>query len=332
MSIFVSVVSYCDPLLGFTLERARDNARHPDGLHFGVVEQAPDATRMPASASYLRVDPVHARGPCWARAIAMSFYRGEDWFLQLDSHMDFAPGWDERLAGQAQALSAGRRGVVLSTYPSAFVFEDGKPVPKPVTQKVLAMVVKPRTAFVGDNPVLAFEGQPVETDQPLPGMHVGAGCLFASGNFALEFPYDPAIYFHGEEQSVALRLFTKGWDIFHPPGMPIYHLYNDSKGSASNRPMHWDESEDAGRAVRWRELEVRSLQRLAQLVSGAPLGAYGLGSERTVGAFATFSGIDYANRVIAPHAYRPQPIRGTGFRTSMKLVTAVQDPGGRWSG
>ena len=330
MSIFISIASYCDPLLGFTLERARGNARDPDALHFGVVEQAASATPLKGRVSYVRIDPEQARGPCWARAIAMSFYRGEDWFVQLDSHMDFAPGWDERLIGQARAIKAGQR-VVLSTYPSAFVFEDGKPVPKPITQKVLACVLKPGMAFEPDHPVLKFEAHPVEIDVALPGFHLGAGCLFASGAFALEIPYDPAFYFHGEEQGVALRLFTRGWDIYHPPGMPIYHLYSDASTGAPPRAMHWDAAADEKRAVRWNELELRSRIRLANLVAGAPLGAYALGTVRSLADFAAFSGIDYAKRVIGPRAFRPQPPPNAGFSMSMSLATTTNQRG-KWSG
>lgn len=330
MSIFLSIVSYCDPQLRFTVERARELARQPDALHFGVVDQSPSPAALPGHVSYVHIDPAHARGPCWARAIAMSFFRGEDWFLQLDSHMDFAPGWDERLIGQARALRAGKL-VALTTYPSAFVFEDGKPVPKPITQNVLACVVKPGVAFDAAHPVLKFEAHPVETTAPLPGIHVGAGCLFASGAFPLEIPYDPAFYFHGEEQGVALRLYTRGWDIYHPPGMPIYHLYSDRDTGAAPRPMHWDAQADERRAVKWRDLESRSQQRLAALVSGAPLGAYGLGTARTVADFAAFSGIDYDKRVIEPRAYRPQPARGAGFSASMTLATTTGQRG-KWSG
>src|SRR5215213_5217595 len=78
MSVFVSIASYCDPVLGFTLARALATARWPENLHFGVVEQGPasrpalnTAGVAPARLSYLRFDPVYARGPCWARSIAM---------------------------------------------------------------------------------------------------------------------------------------------------------------------------------------------------------------------------------------------------------------------
>src|SRR3712207_6711970 len=106
MRIFISIASYCDPVLPFTLQRATATASAPQHLHFGVVDQSPAGAprwsmRGPARLSQVHLDVADARGPCWARAIAMSLYDGEDWFLQLDSHMDFDPGWDERLIGEA---------------------------------------------------------------------------------------------------------------------------------------------------------------------------------------------------------------------------------------
>jgi hydrogenase maturation protein HypF len=117
MSIFLSIASYCDPVLGFTLAHAVKTARWPDRLHFGIVDQSPANRPVvghrayePARISFVRIEPEYARGPCWARAIAMSLYDGEDWFLQIDSHMDFDLHWDQRLvehgeAGPALALA-----------------------------------------------------------------------------------------------------------------------------------------------------------------------------------------------------------------------------------
>lgn len=312
MSIFISIASYCDPILGFTLEQALATAGAPGKLHFGVVDQSPAGTpRLPrpdggARLSEVRIEPVDARGPCWARALAMSLYDGEDWFLQLDSHMDFDAGWDERLVAQARTLGAPARGLVISSYPNAFVLEDGRPVRRPTTQGVLAHVLKPGAGFATEHPVLAFEAHPVDSTQALPGFHLGAGCLFAPGRLVQAFPYDPWFYFHGEEQALALRLYTHGWDIFHMPALPVHHLYNTSDAGAPPRPLHWDPAHDSGRDVGWWTLEQRSRSRLAALVGGARLGVYGLGSERTLADYAAFSGIDYSARTLAPSAFVPR--------------------------
>lgn len=312
MRIFVSIASYCDPVLGFTLERAVAAAGAPGRLHFGVVDQSPAGSPRPGSPgggarlSQVHLDVADARGPCWARAIAMSLYDGEDWFLQLDSHMDFDPGWDEQLVAWALALGAPRRALVISTYPDAFRFEDARPVRSEMTRGVLAQVVKPGGAFQHGHPVLAFEAQPVATGQALPAFHVGAGCLWAPGRIAQALPYDPWLYFHGEEQALALRLFTRGWDLFHVPALPIHHLYNDAASGAPPRPLHWDAAQEAGRDTPWWVLEQRSRARLQALVAGEDLGVYGLGTQRSLADFAAYSGIDYAARTLAPAAFEPK--------------------------
>jgi hypothetical protein len=255
--------------------------------------------------SYVRIEPVYARGPCWARAIAMSLYDGEKWFFQIDSHMDFDLHWDQRLIEQARELLPGRRGVVISAYPNPFVFEGDRTVYKPATQKILAHVVKPGAVFEPDHQVLPFEAHPVERDEPMEGFHLAAGCLFGSGQLVQDFPYDPWFYFHGEEQAYALRLFTHGWDIFHMPGLPVYHLYNFPDSGAPPRPLHWDEAHERERERSWWELEQRSRHRLAALVAGAPLGAYRLGRVRSIADYAAFSGIDFGARTLASRAYHP---------------------------
>lgn len=311
MRIFVSVASYCDPVLPFTLQRAVAAAADPRRLHFGVVDQALPGTppvAHPAAGARLtcmRIDAVQARGPCWARALAMTLADGEDWYLQVDSHTDFDEGWDERLVQQALGLGAPRRRVALTTYPDAFRFEDGMPVRPPSAGGVLVQVVKPGAGFAPGHPVLAFEAHRLAASAPVPAFHVGAGCLFAPLSLAHEVPYDPWLYFHGEEQALALRLYTRGWDLFHPPELPLHHLYNEPGSGAPPRPLHWDEAHEAQRPQPWWTLEQRARERLAALVRGDDLGVYGLGTVRTLADFAAFSGIDYAARVIAPRAYDP---------------------------
>lgn len=311
MRIFISIASYCDPVLPFTLQRAVQQARRPDHLHFAVIDQSPpgqppldEAALAPARLSLVHIDPLQARGPCWARALAMSLYAGEDWFFQIDSHMDFDPGWDECLIEQARALQAVQADFVISSYPNAFELLDGQPVRKAATTRVLAHVVKPGAQFAASHPVLGFEAHPFDSDVPVQGFHVGAGCLFAPGSFVERFPYDPYLYFHGEEQALAARLYTHGWDIFHMPGLPLAHLYRSAGSPAYERPLHWDPAHDQLRKQAWWTLEQRSQARVAALVGQqADLGVYGLGKVRSLADYAHFCGIDYTARTLSPTAF-----------------------------
>ncbi len=312
MSIFVSVAAYQDPVLPFTLQRAVQQARWPEQLHLGVIDQSPPGALpllptalAPARLSRVQIDPLQARGPCWARALAMTLYADEDWFLQIDSHMDFDLHWDAQLIGQMQTLQVHQPHCVISSYPNAFELHDGQPVRQITTTSVLAHVVKPGCQFDPEHPVLSFEAHPVESEHAVRGFHLGAGCLFAPGELVTHFPYDPYLYFHGEEQSLAARLFTHGWDIFHTPGLPLAHLYRSANGNAPTRPLHWDASQDAQRTQSWWTLEQRSRARLkALLQSSQDLGVYGLGRARTLADYADFCGIDYSARTLAARAYQ----------------------------
>jgi len=162
-------------------------------------------------------------------------------------------------------------------------------------------VVKTDAEFSQDHPVLMFECVGVETQEPVAGIHVAGGCLFAPGRLVEAVPYDPHLYFHGEEQSFALRAWTRGWDIFHVPGMPMYHLY--TQPGEQPRPMHWSPELDRQRAVRSAALEETARKRLTALLwEGVDMGAYGLGRERSLADYAAFSGIDYGARRIEPRA------------------------------
>lgn len=303
--ILVSIASYLDPMLLFTLYDAVRKAQHPDLLNFVVVDQHINNQRAAINAlsfgkrvRYVHVYPQDTLGVSWARNLAFSFYDGEAFLLQIDSHMCFEPGWDTTLRRQHQQLLARSAKPVLSSYPYRFDLVNGLPHYTPSEGKTtLVLRPHPETPLTPDNVVLRFIGKHLFTDAATPGCHVAAGFLFCAGAFVEEVPYDPYLYFHGEEQSLAIRAYTRGWDIFHPLLMPIYHLYKTA--GIAHETHHWHGDIDKQRAFDGAYLTERSKLRLTRLLRGEGLaGGYGLGSERTLAQFAAFSGIDYRNSVV----------------------------------
>ena len=316
MSIFIGIPSYCDPVLGFTMAQAYEKAKYPDEVFFGVVDQSPLDTpslipaHIPATQiASIRVDASQSRGCCWARSLVGSLYKDQDWFLQLDSHMMFEQDWDEYLCTKAEAcMSLAGSNCVVSSYPENFRFVEGKPVSLAKEPRLLANVVHADAKFGEKNPVLNFSAISLKGAAAVEGFHIAGGFLFAPGDYAQIVPYDPYMYFIGEEQSMSLRLYTHGWSIYHVRGIPIHHLYNDGE-SGVKRDLHWDKreskvTEDTPKP-RWTSLDRRSKRRLSTLLWGDPseLGVYGLGQERTLQDYARDTGIDYANRIIEPRAF-----------------------------
>jgi len=307
-TIFVSVAAYQDPMLFFTLQDAVDKAAHPELLRFGVVDQhgadqraAIGALSYRRQVRYVHIHPEDTLGVSWARHTAFALYDGEDFLLQVDSHTLFEPGWDDRLRALHASLRRRSAKPIASTYPYRFDIVDGVPSHAPNEGRT-ALVLRPHPEknLAPDDAVLRFMGRHLFTSEPVLGCHVSAGFLFAAGQFVEDVPYDPYLYFHGEEQSLAVRAFTRGWDIFHPNLVPLYHLYkNEGTAYATH---HWHGETDARRAFSSSYLLERAKRRLNRLLMGDGLpGAYGLGTVRTMEQFRDLSGIDYrAQRITDP--------------------------------
>ena len=304
--IFVSVAAFCDPFLEHTVRDAVVKAAEPESLVFGVVDQHPESRRAvlaalvgPASLRYVHIHPVETRGVCWARSVAFSLFRNEDFLLQVDSHMLFEQDWDRQLLEQHAALLVRSAKPMITVYPYGFEFEDGQAVVKIEIAGHTTMVMRPvpDAALTAESATLMFRTEHVFVREPLPGCHVAGGFLFASGALVEQVPYDPFLYFHGEEQSLAVRAWTRGWDIFHPPHIPLYHLYK--MPNTEHRTHHWHPDWDRLRDFSHADLQAASRARLADLLyERRDLGAYGLGRERTLSEYARFAGIDYAGRRI----------------------------------
>ncbi|MDL2357581.1 MAG: GlcNAc-transferase family protein [Pseudomonadota bacterium] len=304
-TIFISIASYLDPMLFFTLRDATAKAARPDLLRFGVVDQHRDNQRAAIMAlpcgpqvRYLYVDAHDTLGVSWARNLAFSLFDGEHFLLQIDSHTCFEPGWDTGLRTEHAKLLARSAHPLLSTYPYRFDMVDGVACYEaPDGRTALVLRPHPETPLSSEGVVLRFAGKHMFTDEAAAGCHVAAGFIFCAGKFVEEVPYDPYLYFHGEEQSLAVRAYTRGWDIFHPTRVPLYHLYKSA--NTPHETHHWHGDIDAARAFSGTYLTERAKRRLERLLCGDGLpGAYGLGSVRTLDEFIAFSGIDYKRRIV----------------------------------
>lgn len=289
-------------------------ARHPEQLVFAVVDQTPVNRKAQlrqicgqSQLRYVHVSPIETRGVCWARSLVFSMYQGESFVLQIDSHMLFEKDWDEQLISQWLALKPLSAKPIVSTYPYGFEFEDDKPVVKITVSPKTTLVLRPHpeTDLTETNATLRFRAEHVFTRKPVPGCHIAGGFIFTSGQFAEEVPYDPRLYFHGEEQSLAARAYTHGWDIFHPPHIPLFHLYK--MPNISHHTHHWHPEWEKQRDFKFTELKALANQRLMDLLfERRDLGRYGLGSVRTLADFATFSGVDYARKLLVrPYQVTP---------------------------
>lgn len=308
MSIFVSIASFCDEHLKFTLRSLFDSASGERDIFVGVVDQSHSSIsewlmtyEEEKNVRYLHIDPFHSRGVCWARSLAGQLYDGEDYYLQIDSHTYFNKNWDRDLVDGLAKLSTISQKPIISTYPPPFEFdENGSPFcTLKASNHIYFLRPKAEQTLSEESLVLKFQVVHILGGKYAKGYHLAGGFIFTRGAFIEQIPYDPHLYFHGEEQSLAIRAYTHGWDIFHPRhvDIPLFHLYKRSGEAYDSH--HWRKDLEEKRAVKWTQRKEMATQRLSTLIlrNGLPA-PWCMGSQRSVEQFALFSGIDYQAKKI----------------------------------
>lgn len=149
-SIYLSISTYRDESCPYTLKNAFLNAKHPEKLFVGIVQQNCDSnvcytgtgwgnTRRWVSQDHkdtdciekfcktnpiicekqiqiLRLSERESYGPFFGRYVNSKLYRGENHFLQIDAHTYFRDEWDALLVEQMR-LTKSYPFSVISNYP-----------------------------------------------------------------------------------------------------------------------------------------------------------------------------------------------------------------------
>ncbi|MBF0200327.1 MAG: hypothetical protein HQK66_03255 [Desulfamplus sp.] len=313
MSIFISIASYRDKDCINTVKSLFENAVRPGELRVGICCQfipglEPGLIEMPERQDQLRQISIPAkegRGPCWARRLIQHLWQDETYYFQVDSHMRFAAGWDEKLISLMEKCTEPRP--VFSTYPLAFT------PPDEMGQDALVEIM-PR--YFDDNGILhqhsALKPMPQTPLGPERTYFVSAGMLFTRGEVVREVPYDPFIYFIGEEMMYALRLWTHGYTIYNPNQVIAYHDYS----TRTSRPRHWEDERDwhlmnQGAVKRIRH--ILELETIADKNIPEQLHQYGLGNIRTMASYEKAAEISFKKREWrGKKIIQPQPSSTSG--------------------
>jgi len=306
MKIFISIASYQDPLLEATIYSAYNNADNPKDLIFGICDQSTSPLDISSfefsdQFKYEHVDPINSEGPCWARSRIQNKFNNEDYYLQIDSHMQFEKNWDAYLINYLERIRAinlsSHQLPIITCYPRAFNVVDLKEGKFELNNNEIrtdAISYRKDSMFIKEN----FSRQigSIATQEISHGYLIAAGCLFSLGDFVKEIPYDSDYYFYGEEISLMIRAFTRGFGIFHIQSLPIFHLYAELTNI--ERKLHWNEDEDTKRDIKWHQREEKSINKLKKLLNDEIAGVFGLGASKSLKDYEYLSGIDLVNKTI----------------------------------
>lgn len=302
-SIFVQIPAYRDPECQWTIKDMFEKAKHPERIFAGIcwqfVKQEDDFCFQqpyprPEQVRVIEIDARESKGVCWARAKVQTLWQGEEYTLQIDSHMRFEQDWDEtfiNLLAQCDSPKA-----VLTTYPAGYTPPNNIP-----NRRTHILAAKE----FNDKGILRMEGRSIPKDalKPIKGAFIGAGVLFGRSDIIREVPYDPYLYFIGEEITLSVRLWTHDYDIYHPNICVMYHYYR----------KHDPRSTHFGDHSNWGKLNELSYARIRFLLGNEEpsdkevkkeIKKYGLGTVRTLEQYQEYAGVNFTKREITPSAYK----------------------------
>lgn len=312
MKIFIQIASYRDPELKKTISNCIENADRPDNLVFGIARQFHPDDKFDDLSEYmtderfriLNIPYNESKGACWARNQIQQLYNKEQYTMQLDSHMRFAPHWDTEMIGMVKQLQKkGYKKPLLTGYVSSF---DPDNDPGARVQEPWRMVFD---RFIPEGAVF-FLPETIPNWQtltePVPARFYSAHYAFTLGKFTKEVQHNPEYYFHGEEISIAARAYTWGYDLFHPHKVLIWHEY-----TRKGRTKQWDDDKQWVDKNNVSHLTNRKLFGMDGLAQEGHDGKYGFGKVRSLRDYEKYSGLLFEKRAVQQYTldkhYPPNP-------------------------
>jgi hypothetical protein len=266
--IYVSVASFMDLELGFTVYDMLAKARYPNRLFVSIYDQDDkhvDLTKIFEkfdfdSYVHKKVHYSESRGVGHARyETQKNLSLGHKYYFQIDSHTRFKQDWDIELVEDYEMSVSSWGKHIFSTYPQAFEYgEDEVVLVGGESSNNLKIVFSDSDRVFEakyDGIVENFEGR--ETGYFCGGFAFGYANLFPKNNIYA--------YFSGEEQMMSLRLFENEVKIIAPYKNYIFHDYDGFL-----RKRNWDKVSD------WKEHEDKSNEVLANFFKGNVLKPYGV--------------------------------------------------------
>lgn len=302
-SIFIQIPSYRDFELNKTVANAIANSSGLNNLSFGIHNCILFKGEIEVKKDYPEWATIHLAtsvapqniGLQQARYIANEFYDGEDYYLQIDSHMRFVKDWDVLLVKSVNVYQEmGLSKPLITQYPPAYTYDDNgiEKLQKPG-------VFNQCDIWFGENLEL-FSATLIPTQKAtLLSEYCGfiksvsGGSIFTIGEFANIKP-NRKIAFWGEEPLIAARAFTNGFDLVMPFGDSVYHLYHSNQPFSKVRRHHaWSDFPEI-----WKDLDIESKKEYKRIFTERIIGEGALGTKRTLQEYEDFSGLNFSTGTI----------------------------------
>jgi hypothetical protein len=232
--IFINIASYRDPSLIITIKSALLHAKNPENLVFAIGAQyydseMPDFNFIESQAKVIKYNPDKAPGVGKVRYEISQLFTDEKYFLMIDSHVLFKPGWDvsakeslkkaETISGHSRVCTTGIQYTSennVSLFSFSFTINKKKKILNEeisllendagCSEFILCGEHKEQSVFVLEKSIIR--------DGLLPNYYIRCGNFFTYSEYLLDVGQDAHSDFLHEEAYLSWKTYISGWDVY----------------------------------------------------------------------------------------------------------------------
>ena len=296
-TIFINIPSYRDPEIWETVSNVITNAEHPERVFWGLTIQTDYIdydTMMVSRFNNVSADilaPGEIIGAQPGRLNSHKFYNGQDYYLNMDSHMRSIKHWDTKIIEELEDVQRRNGPSVLTAYVAPYDKDEANKdrFVEPHNPTRFYMSQSNQEHFTNTG-IPQFCCYIVQSEKEIVSPYVSGHFFFTSGEAVKKCGFVKEIIFTEEEIFMALRFFTAGYNLYCPKTNFVYHRYG-----RPDRKLAWDDFPE-----KWFPLAKASEEFTNNIIQNRIVDPEkGLFDARTIEQFEEYSGIYFSTRTIA---------------------------------
>lgn len=290
-----------------TIETSLNNAADPDRIRFGVALQYKQYDKKSFShiknLKYINIESEEILGVGITRQLVSLLHSGEKYCLQIDAHMIFNKNWDKKLINYYEAAKKISNKVILSGYAPSW-YRSNKEIVKETPEKLYSITLV-NDIKVSHQPIVSF----IESENPI--IHdnlifyeqkaISYHFIFSEIDIIKNLLPDPLIVYNGDEATISLRAISRGYKVYMPSEIILWHLNKTKDEFYLNQKESWQPmflGKQEPRSMREIRMTKESYQRVKDIFLGNTLGYYGAETKEDLEKYSKYVGIDFKESLI----------------------------------
>jgi hypothetical protein len=295
-TIFINIPCYHDPEIWQTIDNFYTNAKNPERVFFGVTNQTDavdlhrDVLKRYPQVSMDIIEPGSIIGCQPARLNSHKFYKNQDYYLNMDSHMRSIKNWDEEIINDFEDLQKSKGKSVITAYAPGYDKDSfGNDILSENTFSTMFYMSENNIDSFKRNGIPQFCAYNHDYEIELPSPYISGHFFFTSREAIIDAPFVKEVMFTEEEIFMAVRFFTAGYNIFTPKKTYVYHRYG-----RNGRKLFWEDFPEL-----WHGKDKESRDFVLNILENNLVQDNGILTVRTLQDFEEYSGIKFKSRELS---------------------------------